>query len=155
AVEEVIHMGLVDSERVGIMGHSFGGFSTYGIITQTSRFKAAVALAGISDFTSLRGTFDARFRYQLNASENAFRVGSGWSNGTITIPIWKNPNRYLRNSPIMYADHVETPLLIIQGDLDYVPIQQGEEFFSALYELNKRAEFVRYWGESHVLDSPA
>ncbi|NJP22434.1 MAG: prolyl oligopeptidase family serine peptidase [Hydrococcus sp. CRU_1_1] len=45
--------------------------------------------------------------------------------------------------------------MIIQGDMDYVPIQQGEEFFASLYRQEKRAEFVRYWGEGHVLSSPA
>ncbi len=50
---------------------------------------------------------------------------------------------------------MQTPLLIIQGDRDYVPVQQGEEVFTALYRQGKRAEFVRYWGEGHVLESPA
>jgi hypothetical protein len=45
--------------------------------------------------------------------------------------------------------------MIVQGDLDYVAIQQGEEFFNSLYRQGKRAEFVRYWGEGHVLESPA
>lgn len=45
--------------------------------------------------------------------------------------------------------------MIVQGDMDYVPIQQGEEFFQGLYRLGKRADFVRYWGEGHVLCSPA
>jgi len=50
---------------------------------------------------------------------------------------------------------VETPLMIMQGDMDHVPIQQGEEFFTALYRQNKRARFVRYWGEGHLINSPA
>jgi dipeptidyl aminopeptidase/acylaminoacyl peptidase len=70
-------------------------------------------------------------------------------------PPWIEPMRYVRNSPIFQADRVRTPLLIIQGDEDYVPIQQGEEFFTALYRHGKRARFVRYWGEGHVLESPA
>ncbi len=69
-------------------------------------------------------------------------------------PPWKDPQRYIRNSPLFYADRVETPLLIIQGDMDYVPLQQGEQFFSALYRQGKRARFVRYWGEGHVLEGP-
>ena len=64
-------------------------------------------------------------------------------------------DRYIRNSPITYADRVSTPLMIVQGDLDYVPIQQGEEFFTALYRQNKPADFVRYWGEGHIIESPA
>ena len=70
-------------------------------------------------------------------------------------PPWADLQRYIRNSPLTYADRIETPLLIIQGDLDFVPIQQGEEMFTALYRQNKRAEFVRYWGEDHLLSSPA
>jgi dipeptidyl aminopeptidase/acylaminoacyl peptidase len=70
-------------------------------------------------------------------------------------PPWKDLGRYLRNSPIFTVDRVQTPLLIIQGDLDYVAVQQGEEFFVSLYRQGKRASFVRYWGEGHVLESPA
>ncbi len=68
-------------------------------------------------------------------------------------PPWQNESRYLRNSPISYVDHIETPLLLIHGDRDQpVPIQQSEELFSALYRQNKRAEFVRYWGEGHGIE---
>ena len=70
-------------------------------------------------------------------------------------PPWKDLGRYLRNSPLTYVDRVETPLMIIQGDMDYVAMQQGEQFFTALYRQNKRAKFVRYWGEGHVLQGPA
>lgn len=68
---------------------------------------------------------------------------------------WEDATRYLRNSPIFYVDRVETPLMIMQGDMDYVAMQQGEEFFMSLYRQGKRADFVRYWGEGHVLQSPA
>jgi dipeptidyl aminopeptidase/acylaminoacyl peptidase len=138
------------------MGQSFGGFSTYGLVTQTQKFKAAVSLAGLSNLISLYGTFGARERYTNFPQENLFmqslsesaQVGMG-------NPPWKDQGRYIRNSPITYVDRVKTPLMIIQGDMDYVAIQQGEEFFSSLYRQGKRAKFVRYWGEGHVLESPA
>ena len=63
AVDKVIEMGSADLKRLGVMGHSYGGFSTYGLITQTQRFQAAVAMAGLSDFISDYGQFDARNRY--------------------------------------------------------------------------------------------
>jgi dipeptidyl aminopeptidase/acylaminoacyl peptidase len=66
-------------------------------------------------------------------------------------PPWKDAQRYIRNSPIFYADRVETPLLIIQGDMDYVHMQQGEEFFSAMNRQGKRARFIRYWTSGHVV----
>jgi hypothetical protein len=69
---------------------------------------------------------------------------------------WRDLGRYLRNSPITYVDRVETPLMIINGDMDFaVPMQQAEEFFSSLYRQAKRARLVRYWGEGHSLSSPA
>ena len=60
-------------------------------------------------------------------------------------PPWLDPARYIRSSPLFYAEQVETPVLIVQGDPYDVPIQQGEEFFLAMYRQNKRATFVRYW----------
>jgi dipeptidyl aminopeptidase/acylaminoacyl peptidase len=75
--------------------------------------------------------------------------------GLMARPPWEDAARYVRNSPLFYADRVQTPLMIIQGDMDYVSLQQGEEFFTALYRQGKRAAFVRYWGEGHVLESPA
>jgi dipeptidyl aminopeptidase/acylaminoacyl peptidase len=53
------------------------------------------------------------------------------------------------------VDRVQTPLPIIHGDMDYIPIPQGEEYFMGLYRQGKRAAFVRYWGEGHVPESPA
>lgn len=156
AVEKAIELGYADAARVGVMGQSYGGYSTYGLITQTNRFKAAVSLAGLSNLVSLYGVFDARFRYEQFPHEVFFRMsGLETGYGRMGNPPWKDLGRYLRNSPIFYVDRVETPLMIIQGDMDFIAIQQGEEFFTALYRQHKRAQFVRYWGEGHVLGSPA
>jgi acetyl esterase/lipase len=154
ALDKLVALGIADPHRLGVMGQSYGGYSTYGLITQTSRFRAAVVLAGLSNLVSLYGTFDARERYEAFAREDPFRLWSS-ENEWMGNPPWKDPSRYMRNSPISYVDRVQTPLLIIQGDLDYVPVQQGEEFFTGLYRQNKRARFVRYWGEDHILSSPA
>jgi dipeptidyl aminopeptidase/acylaminoacyl peptidase len=137
------------------MGQSFGGYSTYGLITLTHRFQAAVAMAGFSDLVSLAGEFSATARYPEFAHEDPFRM---WESETAYMgnPPWRDLHRYLVNSPLHYAERVQTPLLIVHGDLDStIPIRQSEEFFSALYRQNKRAMFVRYWGEGHVLESPA
>jgi dipeptidyl aminopeptidase/acylaminoacyl peptidase len=151
---KLVNIGVGDPERLGVMGQSTGGFSTFGLITQIDLFKAAVALAGFSDLVSFYGTFDARLRYQRTADEDPFRVWDLETRG-LGGPPWNDMQRYIRNSPISYVDRVHTPVLIIHGDLDPVPIEQDEEFFSALHRQNKRAVFVRYWGEDHVLTSPA
>jgi len=156
AVDKAIEIGVADPARIFLLGHSFGGFSALGLVTQTNRFKAAVAIAGISDFTSYYGLFDPRRRYTDHPLEEFFSpslVENG--QGGMGAPPWEDPERYRRNSPLTYVNQVETPLMIIQGDLDYVPVEQGEEFFSALYRQGKPADFVRYWGEGHVLESPA
>ena len=155
AVDAVIDMGIADPDRLGLFGHSYGGYGTYALITQTQRFKAAVALAGIADLASLYGQFDARYRYDADPHEylliNLAEVGQLRMGG----PPWQDAERYVRNSPLFAAGDVQTPVLIVQGDMDYVAVQQGEELFSALYRQGKRARFVRYWGEGHVLQSPA
>jgi dipeptidyl aminopeptidase/acylaminoacyl peptidase len=156
AVDKAIELGIADPTRLAVAGHSFGGFSTYGLVTQSDRFKAAVSLAGSSDLISLYASFIAVDRYEPYAQERAL-LQSTSETGQLRMgnPPWKDWARYLRNSPLFYVDRVQTPLLIVQGDMDYVAMQQGEEFFAALYRQNKRARFVRYWGEGHVLDSPA
>jgi dipeptidyl aminopeptidase/acylaminoacyl peptidase len=81
-----------------------------------------------------------------------------WSDpeGRFGQPPWVDPKPYVENSPVMYLDRIDTPLLIIHGDIDYVPIQHAEEMFTGLARLGKRVRFVRYWGENHGAgDSPA
>jgi acetyl esterase/lipase len=156
AVEKAIALGIADPEQLYLMGQSFGGYAVYGLITQTHRFKAAVSLAGLANLVSLYGAFDPRLRYRENAHEDFF-AATLMESAQVAMgnPPWQDLGRYLRNSPIFAVDRVQTPLMIIQGDLDNVPIQQGEEFFASLYRQGKRADFVRYWGEGHVLSSPA
>ena len=155
AVDKVIELGIADPNRLFVMGHSLGGFATYGLITQTNRFKAAVALGGLTNLISGYGQFDTASRYDdsphQKSSNQALVIESVLS---LRSPPWTDMDRYLRNSPITYVSQVQTPLMIIQGDLDGIPIEQAEEFFMALQRQGKRAELVRYWGEGHVFQSP-
>ena len=158
ALDKAIDLGIADGNRLAVFGQSFGGFSAYGLITETKRFKAAIALAGPADLASLYGVFDARTRY-LDSTEDAQDLFMPYlfESGQVSLGAtpWGDPERYRRNSPLTYADKIDTPLMIVQGDVDYVTLTQGEEMFTALYRQGKRAEFLRYWGEGHVLRSPA
>lgn len=156
AVDKVVDLGIADQKKLVVMGQSAGGYTTQCLITQTNRFKAAVSMAGYSNLTSMYGQLAPRTMYESNAEEDLFQMFyfeiGGANLGTTP---WKSPFKYVQNSPLFFADRINTPLLIIQGDLDYVPIAQGEEMFHALYRQGKRARFLRYWGEGHVFSSPA
>ena len=151
AVEKVIDMGIANPAKLGIMGHSYGGYSTYCILGQTNRFQAAIAMAGPSDLISLYGAFQGTSRYTTPVT---WWSGNEYGPMRMGGPPWKDPGRYIRNSPIFYVERMETPVMIVQGDEDSVPIEQGEEMFSALQRENKRAQFVRYWGEGHSIENP-
>jgi dipeptidyl aminopeptidase/acylaminoacyl peptidase len=136
------------------MGHSYGGYSVYGLITQTQRFKAAVGYAGFTDLLSLYGSLDPRYRFNdvSNPIWGPYYLES--QQARMGVPPWKDLERYLRNSPYVHADKVTTPLLMIHGDVDVMPLSQAEQFFIALNRLGKRAKLVRYLGEGHVVESP-
>jgi dipeptidyl aminopeptidase/acylaminoacyl peptidase len=156
AIDKVVEMGVADPERLAVMGESYGGYAALSLVTQTNRFKAAIAISPGSDWISLYGVFAMFYRYSTFAHEDlSFFYEIEIGQVQMKAPPWAEPARYLQNSPIFYADKVQTPVMIIQGDIDYVSIGQGEEFFMALYRQGKRARFVRYWGEGHSVDSPA
>jgi len=157
AVDALIAAGIADPDRIAVAGHSGAGFATLGLITETTRFRSAIASAGYSNLVSLYGTFYGHYRYgdsgrpevaqvlRMLQLERGFMGMAG--------PPWTQPDRYRRNSPLLRADRVETPLMLIHGDLDEIPVQQAEEFFTALLRRDKRAELVRYAGEGHnILD---
>jgi dipeptidyl aminopeptidase/acylaminoacyl peptidase len=157
AIDEAIALGIADPRRLGVYGTSYGGYTTYSLLTYTHRFQAAVATAGPADLMSTYGTFNAQGRYVRDPMPilafNFFASEGGqWRMGAMP---WTNLWRYWRNSPINYLDRVDTPLLIVQGDMDFVPVQQGEEVFTGLSRLGKRVRFIRYWGEGHWANSPA
>jgi dipeptidyl aminopeptidase/acylaminoacyl peptidase len=155
AIDKAIELGIADPTRLFVEGASGGGFATMAIIEQTNRFKAAIAGVGISSW--MNGSFSSRGRY----GEDVVWMNIGWMNDNIQDrppkeTMWSDFGLFMRNSPIIYADRIETPLLLQSADQDdNVPMSQSEEMFSAMVQLKKRAAFVRYWGEGHGLASPA
>lgn len=158
AVDRLVGMGIADPDRVGVMGQSGGGYMVYSLITQTNRFKAAVALAGLTDLAQLHTQFDAVARgypgIEHEKSENGSisEVSMGFG-----VPPYEDHDLYWRNSPMAYVDRVQTPLLLVHGEFDKRgAMTQAETFFYSLYRQGKTARLLRYWGESHSLaQSPA
>ena len=156
AIDRLGSLGVVDTSRVAVMGQSFGGWTTLALITRTQRFRSAIAMAAQSDQISYSGTFRAwdrpwTYAHTVMAPPKMLEAGQQRLGG----PFWQYPERYIEDSPVLQATRVETPTLIIQGDQDFEGVQQAEEFFNALYRQGKRAELVRYVGDTHVIESPA
>lgn len=151
ACETVVRAGYVDPASIHVAGHSLGGWATLMLLTETDLFRSGIALAGTSNLLS--SSDDVRMRYgeicedvqQTMMEENFLLSG----------PPWQMIDRYVRNSPLFSVEKITAPVLMLHGDQDYVEIGQSEQMFSALRALNRKAELVRYWGEGHVLESPA
>lgn len=157
AIDAAAAAGYVDPERLAIQGQSYGGYTTGALVGLTDRFKAAVGQAGVYNLVSAYGMTDIRRRPELEHEGLDF-FGASWaetSQGGMGAPVWGDPDRYLRNSPLMHVANVSTPILLFHGDYDYVSMTQSEEYFTALSRLDKDAVFVRYFGEGHVFSSPA
>lgn len=156
AIDKAAELGIADRGRLAVMGHSAGGFATFGLITQTDLFQAAIALAGPYDLISYYLQFEGRKRYGKNPLYPRF-YPLGFVENFIEghMPPWRNAQAYIRNSPIFYADRVNTPVLIVHADIDGVSIGQSEEIYTALYRQGKRARFIRYWGDDHLIVNPA
>ena len=124
----------IDPERVGITGWSYGGYMTMWALTQTDRFKAAVAGAGLSDWLSYYGTNNI----------------DTWMIPYFGASVYDDPKVYARSSPITFIKNVHAPTLIVGGDRDAeVPITQSYEYWNALRRLGVRTEFVVYPDEGH------
>jgi dipeptidyl aminopeptidase/acylaminoacyl peptidase len=148
--------GRFDADRLGLWGMSFGGYSTLAIVTQTDRFRAAIAEASMSDLFSIWGAFSLVDRIDPRHGLSPFYT-AGWVEDvqpSTGAPPWADPQRYLFDSPALHADRVTTPVMLIHGELDGFPTSQPEEMFSGLLRQNKDAVLAIYWGENHGISSP-
>lgn len=144
-VTHLIDLGIVDPGRIGVQGHSWGGYQIAYMVTQTNLFAAAEAGAPVTNMTSAYGGIrwgsgmSRMFQYEKTQS----RIG-----GTL----WDAQDRYIHNSPLFQAPKVETPLLYMHNDQDgAVPWYQGIEFFVALRRLGKPVWMLNYNGAGHGL----
>ncbi|MCE2422395.1 MAG: S9 family peptidase [Gemmatimonadetes bacterium] len=144
-VLSLIDEGYIDRKKIGVQGHSWGGYQIAYMVTKTDLFAAAEAGAPVSNMTSAYGGIrwqsgmSRMFQYERTQS----RIG-----GTL----WDERDRYIHNSPLFFADKVRTPVLMLHNDEDgAVPWYQGIEFFVALRRLEKPVFMLNYNGEAHGL----
>ncbi len=140
-VDRVIEMGVADSARIGIMGHSWGGYTTLALISQTDRFGAAVMRGGLGDWVTMTATLQT----------TGYAYGIDVDQLILGTTLWEKPEVYHRNSPIYLLDRVHTPLLIIHGEGETtVPIFLADQVFAGLQHFGREVEFARYANEKHT-----
>ena len=135
----------IDSENMAIQGQSWGGYQVAYIITQTDMFKAAGAGAPVSNMTSAYGgiRWESGRSRQFQYEQTQSRIGASMRDSL---------QLYIDNSPVFFADKVNTPLLIMHNDNDgAVPWYQGIEYFMSLRRLNKPVWMLQYNKEAHNL----
>jgi dipeptidyl aminopeptidase/acylaminoacyl peptidase len=139
-VDEAVRSAPIDENRVGVTGWSYGGFMTMWAVTQTNRFHAAVAGAGIANWKSY---------YGQNSIDQ-------WMLPYFGASVYDDPKVYAQSSPIDYIKNVKTPTLVVVGDRDgECPAPQSYEFWHALRDLGVKTEMVVYPNEGHRFHTPA
>ena len=158
-LDTIIARGIADSARIAILGQSSGGYAVLGLIAQTNRFRSAIASAAYSDIASDYGTFYGEYRYGDAGSPQRAQILRMLQHERGVVgapgPPWEHPEWYRANSPLSYVSRVRTPVMLIKGDADFVPLQDAEQFFTALYRQDKRVVLVRYAGEGHTIAARA
>ena len=138
-IDAVVKKYPIDAARLGVTGWSYGGFMTMWTVTQTDRFRAAVAGAGIANWQSYYGQ----------------NLIDQWMIPFFGASIYDDPGVYEKSSPIRFIKNVKTPTLVIVGERDAeCPASQSYEFWHALKTLSVPTKLIVYPGEGHLFIDP-
>ena len=142
AINKLIERGLVDPDKVGIYGQSYGGYAVNLLVTQTDRFAAAANVSGKVNIISFLGDSPRITTRNYDAAE----VGQD----RIGATLWEQPHKYIETSAVMFADRIDTPLLLLSGEGDWnVPATNQREMYYALRRLGKEVVWVNYMKGGH------
>jgi dipeptidyl aminopeptidase/acylaminoacyl peptidase len=149
AVNEAVALGLADPERLGLLGHSYGGYAVLSAIAASPHFKAAVVHGGFGDLNALYGV--------MSAGGGDVYVGLvEGTQGQMGGSPWQYRGRYIENSPFFHLNRVRTPLLLLHGERDgVVPSWLADQVFIGLRRLGATVEYRKYMGEGHTTEQEA
>jgi len=142
-VQKLVDMGVADPNGIGLHGHSWSGYETAYVVTQTDIFAAAIAGAAVGNMTSAYNgiRWESGVARQFQYEQDQSRIGAS---------LWERRDLYIENSPVFFADRIKTPLLLMHGDEDgAVPWYQSIELYLSLRRLGKDCIFLQYRGEPH------
>jgi dipeptidyl aminopeptidase/acylaminoacyl peptidase len=142
AINKLIERGLIDKDKVGVYGQSYGGYAVNLLITQTDRFAAAANVSGKVNIISFLGDSPKITTRNYAAAEaGQDRIGA---------TLWEQPHKYIQHSAVMFADRIDTPLLMLSGEGDWnVPATNQREMYYALRRLGKEVVWVHYTAGGH------
>ena len=141
-INKLIERGIVDPDKLGVHGTSYGGYATSLLITQTDRFAAAINISGKTNIISFLGDSPRIGTRNYSAAE----VGQD----RIGATLWQAPLRYILHTAVMFADRVNTPHLLLTGQDDWnVPMASTREMYYALRRLGKECVWVDYVNAGH------
>jgi dipeptidyl aminopeptidase/acylaminoacyl peptidase len=145
AVDAVLDEAPVDPDRVGLTGHSWGGYQTTFTVTQTDLFEAAVAGAPLTNMVSM---YNSIYWRSGGTDARIFEI----SQGRMEVPPWEDMDAYMANSPLHNIESMNTPLLMAHGTDDgAVEFNQGIEFYNAARRADKQLALLVYDDENHGL----
>jgi len=145
AVETVLETGMIDEDKVGLTGHSWGAYQTAFIITQTNIFNSAVAGAPLTNMVSM---YNSVYWNSGTPDAQIFEV----SQGRFPEPYWMDWDKFIENSPIFNMEDNTTPLLVEFGTDDgAVDFNQGVELYNTMRRMEKPYVMLVYEGENHGL----
>ncbi len=148
ATKAAIATGIVDASKVGLHGHSWGGYQTAFLVTQTDLFAGAIAGAPLTDMVSM---YSSVYWNTGGPNQGIFVSSQGRFKGNYL----DNYDAYIRNSPAFHAKNVKTPLMLLHNEKDgAVDFNQGITFYNTLRELGKDVILLQYVGENHGLAQP-
>lgn len=145
AVEKMLETGMIDEEKVGLTGHSWGAYQTTFIITQTDLFNSAVAGAPLTNMISM---YNSIYWNSGTPDATIFEI----SQGRFPEPYWEDWDNFIENSPIFQIQNTTTPLLVEFGTDDgAVDFNQGVELYNTMRRMEKPYVMLVYEGENHGL----
>jgi dipeptidyl aminopeptidase/acylaminoacyl peptidase len=141
-INKLIDIGLVDEDKLGVHGVSYGGYATSLLISQTDRFAAAINISGKTNIISFLGDSPKIGTRNYAAAEvGQDRIGTS---------LWEAPLKYINTSAVMFADRIETPHLLLTGEGDWnVPALNTRELYYAMRRLGKDVVWVNYQRAGH------
>jgi acetyl esterase/lipase len=144
----------INRDRVVIMGHSWGGGLVVNMAVRNPRLRGVIASSGIYNPLADYGRFENRELCALDGPQEQESMQTSMMTIFTNDAPWENLAAYTANAAMLNAPRLETPILILHGERDFLPVSEAEQLYAVLKATKKSARFVSFAGEGHIISSP-